>query len=122
MTYVFDIDGTICTLTQSKYEEAEPIQDRIEKVNSLYDEGHTILFQTARGMGRSGNSPAYANTAFYSFTKQQLDSWGVKYNDVAVFKPFYDIWIDDKGVGVRRDTEGSISEFKENISHAIEML
>ena len=55
MTYVLDIDGTICTPTPSKYEEAEPIQERIEKVNSLYDEGHTILFQTARGMGRSGN-------------------------------------------------------------------
>ncbi len=50
------------------------------------------------------------------------DPWGVKYNDLAVFKPFYDIWIDDKAVGVRRDTEGAISEFKENISHVIEML
>ena len=29
-------------------------------------------------------------------TRKQLDEWGVKYNDVAVFKPLYDVWIDDK--------------------------
>ena len=53
MTYVFDIDGTICTkVTDGDYSKAEPIQDRIDLVNNLYDEGHTIVFQTARGMGR----------------------------------------------------------------------
>ena len=97
MTYVFDIDGTICTLTQGKYDEAEPILQRIEKVNSLYDQGHTILFQTARGMGRSGNSYAYADTAFHNFTKEQLDSWGVKYHGLFLGKPAGDIYIDDKG-------------------------
>jgi len=97
MTYVFDIDGTICTLTPSEYEDAKPIQNRIDRVNCLYDEGHTILFQTARGMGRSGNSAAYANTAFYNFTKQQLDSWGVKYHGLFLGKPAADIYIDDKG-------------------------
>ena len=97
MTYVFDIDGTICTLTQSNYENAKPIQERIERVNSLYDDGHTILFQTARGMGRSSNSAAYANTAFYALTKEQLDSWGVKYHGLFLGKPAGDIYIDDKG-------------------------
>ena len=53
-------------------------------------------------------------------TREQLDEWGVKYNDLAVFKPFYDVWIDDKAVGVRRDSEGSISEFKSNIEQGIE--
>lgn len=97
MTYVFDIDGTICSLSASKYEEAKPFQERINKINSLYDEGHTILFQTARGMGRSSNSVAYANTAFYNFTRQQLDSWGVKYHGLFLGKPAGDIYIDDKG-------------------------
>mgnify|MGYP003658291313 CR=1 FL=1 len=65
MTYVFDIDGTICLNTNGEYEKAEPITERIDKVNALYDAGHTIVFQTARGMGRSGNSEAFAYARFY---------------------------------------------------------
>ena len=53
MTYVFDIDGTICTTTDGDYALAKPLKDRIAMVNKLYDEGHTIVFQTARGMGLS---------------------------------------------------------------------
>ena len=47
MTYVFDIDGTICTNSHGEYEKAKPIYDRISKVNQLYDLGNTIIFQTA---------------------------------------------------------------------------
>ena len=31
MTYVFDIDGTICTKTDGDYENAIPIVERVEK-------------------------------------------------------------------------------------------
>ena len=98
MNYVFDIDGTICTTTEGDYEAAKPLVDRIAIVNALYDEGHTIIFQTARGMGRSNNSVAYANTAFYELTKRQLNNWGVKYHSLFLGKPAGDIYIDDKGI------------------------
>tara|TARA_R110000765_G_scaffold63626_10_gene123830 strand:+ start:4407 stop:4751 length:345 start_codon:yes stop_codon:yes gene_type:complete len=99
MTYVFDIDGTICSkVPDSNYESSTPIKERIEYVNKLYDSGHTIIFQTARGMGRSSNSAAYANAAFYIMTQKQLNKWGVKYHDLFLGKPAGDIYIDDKGV------------------------
>jgi len=119
---IVDIDGTICTqvgdpgkpISPEEFMEAEPFPKRIEYLNSLYDEGHYIQYWTARG--------CMSGIDKLKETREQLDSWGVKYNDVAVFKPFYDVWIDDKSVPVRRNTEGAISEFKENISQAIEML
>ena len=37
MIYVFDIDGTICSLTDGEYENAKPLQERINKVNKLYE-------------------------------------------------------------------------------------
>ena len=98
MTYVFDIDGTICNNTYGKYEDAEPIQQRINKVNKLFDEGHTIYFQTARGMGRSDNSTAYAHQAFYASTKRQLAHWGVKHHGLFLGKPSGDLYVDDKGM------------------------
>lgn len=98
MTYVFDIDGTICTLTDSDYPNAQPIPERIETVNALYDEGHTIIFQTARGMGRTHNNAPAATEIFYAFTHQQLTDWGVKFHSLFLGKPAADIYVDDKGI------------------------
>lgn len=98
MTFVFDIDGTICTLTDGNYEEARPIQERIDVVNKLYDEGNIIYFHTARGMGRSENSQVFAERILKNLTMQQLFDWGVKHHGLFMGKPSADIYIDDKGV------------------------
>jgi histidinol phosphatase-like enzyme len=97
-TYVFDIDGTICNSTDGDYDKAQPLQERIDKVNQLHAEGHIIIFQTARGMGRSNNSYGYAHTAFYEMTRQQLLKWGVNFDSLFLGKPAGDFYIDDKGI------------------------
>ena len=97
MTYVFDIDGTICITEDSDYKNSAPIKERIEKVNSLYEEGHTVLIQTARGMGRSKNSSSFAYQEFEELTRNQLEKWGVKYHHLFLGKPAGDIYVDDKG-------------------------
>ena len=97
-TYVFDIDGTICTLSNGKYEDAKPLKERIAHVNNLYDEGNTVIFQTARGMGRFKNNKEKAEKLFYELTVKQLNSWGVKYHELFLGKPAGDFYIDDKGV------------------------
>jgi capsule biosynthesis phosphatase len=96
--YVFDIDGTICTLTEGDYSLAEPIEARIQKVNKLHAEGHHIIFFTARGMGRHKNNKNLAENQFYEFTVKQLDMWGVRYNELHLGKPAGDIYVDDKGI------------------------
>jgi len=98
MTYVFDIDGTICTLTSGSYENAEPIPKRIEQINKLYSDGNTVIFFTARGMGRSNNNMHFAYHNFFALTRKQLSDWGVKYNQLLMGKPAGDIYIDDKGI------------------------
>ena len=98
MKYVFDIDGTICNSIDGDYENATPIQRRIDRINRLHQEGNKIIFQTARGMGRSDNSPAYAHSAFYELTRAQLIEWGVKFDGLFLGKPAGDIYIDDKGI------------------------
>ena len=97
MNYVFDIDGTICTKTDGDYTQAKPYKNRIKTINRLYDEGNTIIFQTARGMGRSDNSYSYAHQAFYDLTYKQLKDWGVNFHLLFLGKPAGDIYIDDKG-------------------------
>ena len=89
MIYAFDIDGTICTDTKGNYEKCKPYNDVIKKINDLYKK-HTILLFTARGTN-SGRD-------LYDFTKDQVDSWGVKYHNLILGKPHFDILIDDKAL------------------------
>jgi len=96
MTYVFDIDGTICATNGSDYENSEPMAERIDVVNNLYEQGNTIFFLTARGMGRTDNSQELAHNILYDFTHQQLTSWGLKFHRLFLGKPASDIYVDDK--------------------------
>jgi capsule biosynthesis phosphatase len=99
MKYIVDIDGTICnSVSNGNYGEANPIASRIEKINKLYDEGHTIVYLTARGMGRYGDNADLAQKMFYELTANQLDEWGCKYHKIMLGKPSGDYYIDDKGI------------------------
>tara|TARA_B100000131_G_scaffold313890_1_gene349909 strand:+ start:661 stop:987 length:327 start_codon:yes stop_codon:yes gene_type:complete len=97
-TYVFDIDGTVCNTNGSDYENSTPLMDRIEKVNALYDAGHTIFFLTARGMGRTDNDQRKAHDLLHEFTRQQLLNWGIKFHRLFLGKPTADFYVDDKGI------------------------
>lgn len=90
MKYIVDIDNTIFNTFLSDYKNAIPISKRIRKINSLFDEGHTIIYWTARG-GESGID-------WTQFTIEQLSNAGCKYTELWMNKPSYDIWIDDKAL------------------------
>ena len=89
LRYCFDIDGTICS-TGCHYKEAEPYVQVIDKINELFDNGHHIILFTSRGSGSGKN--------WYDFTKKQVDNWGVRYHELLVGKPLYDIFIDDRAI------------------------
>lgn len=97
-TYIVDIDNTICTQTYGDYSLAKPFYDRIAKINQLYDEGHVIIYFTARGMGRGKNSVRIAYDACYNETYDQLKDWGCKFTNLMLGKPFGDYYIDDKAI------------------------
>lgn len=93
MIIYMDIDNTICDTDQSlpapqKYEQARPIQSRIDKVNKLYDEGHNITYWTSRGNASKEN--------YLALTMRQLENWGCKYHSLKMGKPSFDLFVDDK--------------------------
>lgn len=90
MIYYVDIDGTICNNTYGDYELAQPIMSRIDRLNTLYDQGNEIHYWTSRGM-RTGKD-------WGELTARQLQEWGCKYTSFNMRKPMYDIWIDDKAI------------------------
>lgn len=90
MNIYVDVDNTITETSGMDYQNAKPIYEKIEIINRLYDLGHTITYWTARG--------SVSGIDYYSLTKSQLDSWGVKYHNFMVGKPAFDILIDDKTI------------------------
>ncbi len=102
MIYCIDIDGTICNTIGMDYENSVPISKRISKINELYDDGNTIIYLTARGMGRNGNSYELARKQLFDLTDSQLKRWGCKYHELHLSKPAGDYYIDDKAV---KDTD-----------------
>jgi len=91
MIYCFDIDGTICSSVEnSQYSLAKPFYNMLEKINSLFEEGHQIYFMTARG--------SVSGKDWTEFTRKQLHEWGFKYHKLITNqKPHAHYFIDDKG-------------------------
>ena len=92
----FDIDGVICDTVESDYQNSKPNKKAIEKINRLYDEGNKIIIFTARFMGRTNNNYKKAYKLGYKFTLSQLQSWNLKFNELILGKPSFDLLIDDK--------------------------
>lgn len=90
MKIFVDIDETICRYVDERhYSHAIPIQNHIDKINKLYDEGNNITYYTARG--------SVTGIDWFDVTKNQLDNWGCKYHKLSVGeKPDYDLLICDK--------------------------
>jgi histidinol phosphatase-like enzyme len=94
MIIYIDIDETICHSPDKRdYSKSTPIQENIDKANKLYDEGHTIVYWTARG--------ASTGMDWKIFTDHQLFMWGVRYHKLLFNKPLYDLFIDDKNMNVK---------------------
>ena len=91
MIVYVDIDETICETPDNRnYELSTPNKYRIEKINALYDRGHTIIYWTARGTG--------SGIDWRETTEKQFKDWGVKYHELKLKKPIYDLFICDKAV------------------------
>tara|TARA_Y100000310_G_C20081233_1_gene533931 strand:+ start:56 stop:355 length:300 start_codon:yes stop_codon:yes gene_type:complete len=91
MKIIVDIDETICKTPNNRdYEKSVPIKENIEKINQLYDEGHRIVYWTARG--------SISGIDWTKLVHEQLNAWGAKYHEAKCGKPHYDLFICDKAI------------------------
>ena len=90
MVIYVDIDNTICKTVGQNYARSVPLYERIKQINDLHNDGHTIIYWTARGT-ESGKS-------WFRLTKNQLDKWKCLYTELRMGKPAYDLFIDDKNI------------------------
>lgn len=89
-TLCFDLDGTLCTNTNGSYELAEPFPWAIRRLETLAAAGHRIVILTARGSA--------TGIDWEPLTRQQLETWGVPYDELRFGKPSADVYVDDRAV------------------------
>lgn len=91
MIIYIDVDDTIChSPNKPDYTDSVPIIENIKKANKLYDDGHTIIYWTARG--------TVSGIDWREITETQFKLWDVKYHELKFGKPYYDLFIDDKNI------------------------
>ena len=90
-TFIMDIDGVIANIAPNNdYNLSTPRQHNIDKINRLYEAGHTIILFTARGYVTGIN--------WRDVTENQMQRWSVKYHELQLGKPAGDFYIDDRMV------------------------
>ena len=111
MIFCFDIDNTICKTKGKNYKNAKPHKDIIKIINKLYDNGHTIKIFTARYMGRNNDKIKLAYKEGYNNTLKQLKKWNLKFHKLLMGKPSFDILIDDRALGFKRNDIQKLKKF-----------
>ena len=102
--FCFDLDEVICKNVKYKnsklinYNKSKPINSAIRTINKLYDDGHTIVIYTARGMTRYKGNVSIIKKKLNTITANSLKSWKLKYHKLIFGKIYYDFIIDDKSI------------------------
>ena len=111
MIFCFDIDNTICKTNGKDYKAAKPKKEIIKLINRLYDKGHTIKIFTSRYMGRNKDSVHKAKLQGYKKTFNQLKKWDLQFHKLLMGKPSYDIFVDDKALGYKKNLIKTLNKY-----------
>ena len=97
MKLAFDIDNTIVLFDNNRdYANFKPDTEMVSMINKLYDDGHTIVLYTARGMTSCG--PNKISIEIVLPLIENLEKIGLKYHELVTHKISYDFLIDDKTI------------------------
>ena len=92
MRWCFDLDNTLVITQGSDYENAQPIEAAVKKVQEYKRNGDHIIIMTARGSGSKKD--------WREFTEKQLLEFGIPFDQLIVgLKPGgVDVFVDDKAI------------------------
>ena len=101
----FDIENTLVTgpRVAGDYSSCEPIADNIATCRALYEQGHTIILQSSRGMdAHKGNASAAAAEAATA-TLASLAKLQIPYHEIDFGKPHAHFYVDDQSISAYSD-------------------
>lgn len=101
----FDLDNVICfTDTKKNYKKSIPYKKVINLINELFlSNKFYIKIYTARGMGKFNGNCKKVKKFYKLAVVRQLKKWSVLYDELVMCKTSYDLLVDDKAYGFKKD-------------------
>lgn len=103
LSFIFDIDGTICPIKkkEEKYEDLVPYQQIVEKIRHYKENGAKITLLTSRNMNSYNNNIGLINANTAKVLLAWLDKWDIPYDEIVYGKPWpghQGFYVDDRTI------------------------
>ena len=103
MTFIFDIDGTICPIKakDERYEDLIPYKEVVDKLKEYHDNGAKISLFTSRNMNSYNGNIGMINKHTAKVLLEWLDKWEIPYDEIVYGKPWpghKGFYVDDRSI------------------------
>lgn len=118
LSFVFDIDGTICPIKKKdeKYEDLVPFAEMVEKIREYKEGGAKIVLFTSRNMNSYNGNIGMINANTAKILLQWLDKWQIPYDEIIYGKPWpghKGFYVDDRTIRPDEFLNKSVDELDE---------
>ena len=103
LSFVFDIDGTLCPVNtkEEEYIDLVPYPEMVEKLREYKEGGAKITLFTSRNMNSYGGNIGLINANTAKVLLEWLDKWNIPYDEIIYGKPWpgkRGFYVDDRAV------------------------
>ncbi len=118
MSFIFDVDGTLCPIKKKEEEYADliPYPQMVEKMREYKAEGAKIILFTSRNMNSYGGNIGLINVHTAKVMTAWLDQWEIPYDEIIYGKPWpghQGFYVDDRTVRPDEFLNMSVEELDE---------
>ncbi len=118
LTFVFDVDGTLCPIKKEdeRYEDLVPYPEMVEKIREYKRGGAKIVILTSRNMNSFNGNIGLINAKTAKILLAWLDKWEIPYDEIVYGKPWpghHGFYVDDRTVRPSEFLEKSVEELDE---------
>ncbi len=103
LTFVFDIDGTLCPIKQKgeEYIDLVPYEKMVKKIREYKAGGAKIVLFTSRNMNSYNGNIGMINANTAKVMLAWLDKWDIPYDEIVYGKPWpghRGFYVDDRSI------------------------
>ena len=118
LTFIFDVDGTLCPIKKEneRYEDMVPYPDMVKKIKEYKALGARIVFHTSRNMNSYNGNIGLINANTARVLLDWLDKWEIPYDEIIYGKPWpghNGFYVDDRTVRPGEFLSKSVEELGE---------
>lgn len=118
LSFIFDIDGTICPIKKKDEEYADlvPYSEIVDKIRAYKEGGAKIVLFTSRNMNSYQGNIGLINANTAKVMVAWLDKWQIPYDEIIYGKPWpghKGFYVDDRTIRPDEFLNKSVEELDE---------